>query len=158
MTWIKTAGIRREALRCKINVPISTLLLRDGTIHFILLLCMSVTDMILMFFDPSDNNTNIAIYAFRSITLSHFMINLRQVYLECEGNQALGTLRSSSIRFATSVVGNLGAPLSFGTEGSISMDQLERSSNPLAAGLYLGTNNEEDHVLLCEKTHPESPR
>ncbi len=88
------------------------------------------------------------------------MINLRQVYLEGGGNQASGTLRSSSIRFATSVVGNLGAPLSIGAvaEDSISMDQRERSSNPLAAGLYLGTTDEEDRALLCDKTHPEPPR
>ncbi|KAI0090431.1 hypothetical protein BDY19DRAFT_940139 [Irpex rosettiformis] len=34
LTWIKTAAIREEALRCDIDVRISTLLLRDGTIHY----------------------------------------------------------------------------------------------------------------------------
>ena len=52
--------------------------------------------------------------------------------------------------------GNLGAPLSYGTE---SRDDTpvgryrERSHNPLAAGLSLEAADEEDNALLSEDTH-----
>ena len=78
------------------------------------------------------------------------MINLRQVYLECEGNQAL-SWRSTSLRFASIAAGNLGAPLSLEIGGSDDYqptDEPERSQNPLAAGLHLTVEDGEDHALL----------
>ena len=79
------------------------------------------------------------------------MINLRQVYLECEGNQAL-SWRSTSLRFASIAAGNLGAPLSLeiggGSDDYESTDEPERSQNPLAAGLQLTVEDGEDHALL----------
>ena len=70
------------------------------------------------------------------------MISLRRVYLDCEGNQATGSLRSLSLRFALSIVGNLGAPLSVSGDG-MDHDTLQRSNNPLAAGLNLTRADDE---------------
>lgn len=91
----------------------------------------------------------------RAITVSHFIVNLRQVYLSESDNHAVGTLRMSTVRFATSIAGNLGAPLhttdassSFDTPASLTRRGTYTSNNPLAVGL---PRPEEHTALLSEK-------
>ncbi|KIP06459.1 hypothetical protein PHLGIDRAFT_459323 [Phlebiopsis gigantea 11061_1 CR5-6] len=78
------------------------------------------------------------ISVFRSVTVCHFILHLRQVYLDGT-NTSTTASSSSAIQFASQVVGNLGAPLDlsrrFDEEDSIVRDSLTMSSNPLAAGL-----------------------
>ncbi|THG96480.1 hypothetical protein EW026_g5359 [Hermanssonia centrifuga] len=47
LTWMKTFGTRREASRIHIEVPMVTLLIRDGTIYFIALLAMNVAQILI---------------------------------------------------------------------------------------------------------------
>ncbi|OCH87151.1 hypothetical protein OBBRIDRAFT_806256 [Obba rivulosa] len=46
VTWLKTYNISRAAIRSNIRSPLSTLLLRDGTIWFLVLLCFNVLQIV----------------------------------------------------------------------------------------------------------------
>ena len=83
------------------------------------------------------------------------MVNLRQVYLSDSNNHALGTLHMSTIRFATNMAGNLGAPLQVGnsmestsTHEVFDLRRSHTSNNPLAVGL---PQAEENAALLPEE-------
>lgn len=100
---------------------------------------------------PTDCGT---IFSFRSVTVCHFILHLRQVYLDGT-NTSTTASSSSAIQFASQVVGNLGAPLDlsrrFDEEDSIVRDPLTMSSNPLAAGLPV-----EDRPLVHSCVLPAS--
>lgn len=83
----------------------------------------------------------------RSITVAHFILHLRAVYLDSADDENRG--RSSILRFATSVAANLGAPLEFARhhERHTSEDSADMPSSPymmshdpLAAGVLLSDN------------------
>ncbi|KAJ3554823.1 hypothetical protein NM688_g2904 [Phlebia brevispora] len=94
----------------------------------------------------------------QSINISRFVTNLRHVYMSDGSNRALGSLRMSSVRFANSIVGNIGAPLHvsedhdpemhLSTRRSRSIRSI-RSNNPLAVGLQ---QSEEQTALLSERS------
>jgi len=58
------------------------------------------------------------------------------------------SLRSSTIRFATNVVGNLGAPLCLGSDSHSLSDTVETSHNPLAVSLQQVYRDEENGALI----------
>lgn len=78
--------------------------------------------------------------------ISRFILNLRELYQTTPGSN----MRSfSQVRFASSIVGNLGAPLSYDIDGNtdprilrVSADQA--AADPLAAGILFGSEVEPD--------------
>ena len=91
----------------------------------------------------------------QSIVVAHFVVDLRQIYLADSHDTSFGTRTVSPLRFATTVLGNLGAPLCTvsGPSESAYWDASEwrrpRSSpNPLAVGL-LGCT--EQTILLSPR-------
>ncbi|KAH9948733.1 hypothetical protein B0H21DRAFT_820668 [Amylocystis lapponica] len=108
--------IKKDADRVNMKASLVTLLLRDGTLYFVLLLILNILHMTLyltnVFFDM--------IYfvgPISSIIISRFLLNLRQVYQTDDSDDARPSfVRSnvSDICFAAAIVGNLGAPLSYG--------------------------------------------
>ena len=75
----------------------------------------------------------------QTIILCRLILSLRQVHLADGSSASDGPLRSSFLRFASRVVGNLGAPVDW--EGTVDAeldaeDEAPRfSDNPLADGL-----------------------
>lgn len=88
-------------------------------------------------------------FRIRSVTVSHFVLHLRAVYLDSEenGNRLIGSL----VHFASNVTGNLGAPLEFRHEQS--QIPSVTSQDPLAEGILPRSveKNEEWASLLCQR-------
>ncbi|GJE97466.1 hypothetical protein PsYK624_136870 [Phanerochaete sordida] len=89
--------------------------------------------------------------AFRSITVCHFILHLREVYLMGDDTGTNNPVVSSFLQFASQAVGNLGAPLDLDdmdSDGHSRADSSEWvSRNPLAAGLPMMSPSDE-HVAL----------
>lgn len=75
---------------------------------------------------------------FESLTVCHLILHLRQVHLADGPSSDDGPLRSSFLRFASNVVGNLGAPLDLDGEAGTEDLSPRSSANPLADGLADG--------------------
>ncbi|OCH87019.1 hypothetical protein OBBRIDRAFT_837711 [Obba rivulosa] len=113
---------------------LATLLLRDGTIYFLIFLFLNVIQMIL-FLTGVFNYVTIFITPLSSILVSRFIMNLRQIHLtrETMGGPRPSFVRTvtmngtaseprshlTSLRFASAIVGNMGAPLSHGASLSL---------------------------------------
>ncbi|KAL6300952.1 hypothetical protein BKA93DRAFT_799786 [Sparassis latifolia] len=120
LTWIKTYAIKRESARVGLNTPLATLLLRDGTIYFCLLVFTSIFSIIasqagssFVLFDVWTYFNQVLVVIF----LSRFMLDLRGIYPaegDVEQMHTISIGRISDLDFATSVVGNMGAPLTTG--------------------------------------------
>ncbi|KAJ3489253.1 hypothetical protein NLI96_g2240 [Meripilus lineatus] len=112
LTWIKTIWIKRTCLKLGVKASLTTLLLRDGTIYFLLLLMLNVCNVVAIRFGRFGALPAIT-EVITSILISRFIINLREVYI-C-GDRDNTTLpistKFTSVRFADNIVGNLGAPL-----------------------------------------------
>ncbi|RPD54971.1 hypothetical protein L227DRAFT_615798 [Lentinus tigrinus ALCF2SS1-6] len=178
-----TLGIKRESTRLGIHTPYVTLLLRDGTLYFLIILFIQTfgiisiavgSDFVLFAVWPYFDQV------FTVIFLTRFMLNLRGVYLsdpsDVHGtplpNTTDRTATISGMRFSSSIVGNMGAPLnsslfsdSYGSstlsahESDRSTDMegwrvedetLETSENPLFAGL--GKGDEQGVEMLQTRT------
>jgi len=144
LTWVKTLGIQRTSTRLGMYAPLSTLLLRDGTMYFATILFIQVFAIISSQVGSSFILFDVWTYfaqVFNVIFLCRFMLNLRGIYLAeaPEDTDSSSVYPMSDVHFAT-FVGNLGAPLDTPafisnqntSEGS---ESVEVSSNPLLVGL-----------------------
>ena len=68
------------------------------------------------------------ITSFRSVTICHFILHLRQVYLDYASNTTTAPT-SSAIQFASQVVGNLGAPLDVEDEDEHALERHRTASH-----------------------------
>lgn len=111
LTWVKTVGIRKSLARIGVKTSVPILLLRDGTIYFLLLLALNVSNFVIS--DLLSNNVFTEMRrVITSILISRFMINLRGIYTRSGSTaSSLHLSESSDIRFANSVFGNLATPL-----------------------------------------------
>ncbi|KAI0760593.1 hypothetical protein C8Q74DRAFT_1372429 [Fomes fomentarius] len=169
LTWYKTYAIKQHSRRLGVDTPYITLLLRDGTLYFSIILLVQILGIVSI-----SVGSNFPVFivwpyfdqVFTVIFLTRFMLNLRGVYLSDTTTHASTASTSrfgtphSAIRFSSSVVGNMGAPLSFGsatltsysttptihdrreehdtileTEWDLKDETLETSRDPLSAGL-----------------------
>ncbi|KAI0825861.1 hypothetical protein BC629DRAFT_31621 [Irpex lacteus] len=112
VTWTKTAHAYREARRLNIRAPLATMLFRDGTIYFLILLVLNILQMIgenapailpIIFINPFSVTVP-------PMIVCHFILNLRQ--FEPAGSSWASADQSHSLRF----VGNMGQSLQFGVE------------------------------------------
>ncbi|KAH9917156.1 EAP30/Vps36 family-domain-containing protein [Epithele typhae] len=116
LTWLKTYEIRRLSYRLHFKTSLSTLLLRDGTLYFGILLILNVIDIILNSNESLYNPLPPFIEAVTCILISRFMLNLRQTAQEMdEGTTTVALSQFSSIQIASGLAGDMGAPLSHGT-------------------------------------------
>ncbi|KAI0804508.1 hypothetical protein BC629DRAFT_1590775 [Irpex lacteus] len=149
VTWFKTARLYKDARKLNVKAPLATLLFRDGTFYFIILLILNILQII------EQNNT--VLY---SLTLStslqivmtpviicRFILDLRQVETYDSRATISGNL---SMRF----VGNLGQSLQTGMEfedeeeiSSLSYET-EDSSVPAEIFQESGGESSNDDVLV----------
>ncbi|KAH9923022.1 hypothetical protein B0H21DRAFT_701311 [Amylocystis lapponica] len=122
LTWVKTYGIKRESSRLGMHTPLATLLLRDGTPRFharapnlrtyaAKRTCPAPAPAPA----PPHTPTLTLARSFVVIFLSRFMLDLRGVYLADEDDTPSTALQTSTSRselhFASTILGNIGAPL-----------------------------------------------
>lgn len=100
VTWIHTYRTRKAAHRGVFKTGLTTLLARDGTIFFVLLLALNIMQMTIKSVGgPMTNFASTFTPPVAGILISRFMLNLRHIYY----------LQSMGI--TASFIGNLGAPL-----------------------------------------------
>ncbi|KAI0365086.1 hypothetical protein BV20DRAFT_954980 [Pilatotrama ljubarskyi] len=121
LTWIKTFGIVRASLQTGMRTPLATLLLRDGTAYFLVLL---VIQLITIVSNEVGTSVKLTIWlvwpyfeqAIIVIFHSRFMLDLRGLYFAESGDRDTTTsLHFSDVKFqgfTSDVVGNFGATLS----------------------------------------------
>ncbi|KAI0641341.1 hypothetical protein C8Q79DRAFT_1014296 [Trametes meyenii] len=167
-TWVRTFSMKRESYRLGLETPLVTLLLRDGTIYFVIILFVQVFSIVS---DSAGSASDYILWdvwpyfdqVFTVIFSCRFMLNLRGIYLTnhatettfTNGDDHFARTGDMSTLHFSSVVGNMGAPLetfsprdtSFaGSRGCTTDDgTLEMSSDPLFAGLQ-----HSNHVELEE--------
>ncbi|EJF60686.1 hypothetical protein DICSQDRAFT_137227 [Dichomitus squalens LYAD-421 SS1] len=128
LTWMKTFGINRDSLRLGVRTPLATLLLRDGTAYFIILLLLEIVTLV-----TSNIGSQLTVWmvwpyfsqVFTVIFLSRFMLDLRGLYFADRaprvhggpsapaGAESTFSVKMSDIHFNISrIVGNMGATLS----------------------------------------------
>ncbi|KAI0084434.1 hypothetical protein BDY19DRAFT_997782 [Irpex rosettiformis] len=112
VTWSKLAKLYYEARQLRIKAPLATLLFRDGTFYFVVLLIVNVLQVIGDNI-PSLFNMQVSQPFFETlppIIVCRFILNLRLV--KPAGSSWISGNQSGSLRF----VGNAGEPLRFGAD------------------------------------------
>ncbi|KAH9852392.1 hypothetical protein C2E23DRAFT_731207, partial [Lenzites betulinus] len=153
LTWIRTLGIKRESSRLGMHTPLVTLLLRDGEWYYLFrpalaMYALTSTDVLTY---TADHYSRLTV-----IFSCRFMLSLRGVYLSNHSTESESAENSdeyghgtyfTSMRFSSSIVGNMGAPLdTFGvamkdysytiTETIGDDEPPELSRDPIVAGLH----------------------
>ncbi|GBE88878.1 hypothetical protein SCP_1402860 [Sparassis crispa] len=129
VTWSSTYRIKREADRVNMEASLSTLLLRDGTIYFVLLVLLNIAHMtcylLSVWLDVS-----FFVNSFSAVIISRFLLNLRQIN-QPDDNEvdnprpSFVASHASNLGFA-SFVGNMGEQLDFNASVDIaSADRLD---------------------------------
>ncbi|KAH9941998.1 hypothetical protein B0H21DRAFT_710405 [Amylocystis lapponica] len=158
LTWRRTYGISK-LVRGRSRPGFSKLILRDGTLYFATLVILNVIYLAVSPFNKQPAPVPPLIIrcvllgraefmpykpsSFTSILISHFMLNLREVYFADYEDELSGFLHSEgreTMRFASRVLGNMGAPLADDQYGHMNPGteeyELPRiSSNPIMAAL-----------------------
>jgi len=140
-TWIKTWSIR-QLLKSTDGtiVSLSELLLRDGTLYFIVSICLNVASLVLDII-PHDiwNMPSQAAPSVNAILLCRLMLNLRSYNQDAGSATAANDGRLSSVHFANALLDNIGASVSVDGHddeyGHVDATLDEIVHNPLAIGL-----------------------
>ncbi|KAI0086727.1 hypothetical protein BDY19DRAFT_995482 [Irpex rosettiformis] len=112
VTWSKSAKLYHEARQLRVKAPLATLLFRDGTFYFIVLLILNMLQVIKANI-PSLFTMRVSQPFFENLLpliVCRFILNLRQV--KPAGSSWISGTQSGSLRF----VGNAGESLRFGAE------------------------------------------
>ncbi|KAH9939938.1 hypothetical protein B0H21DRAFT_755538 [Amylocystis lapponica] len=161
LTWIKTFGIKRHSMKVGVKTPLVTLILRDGTFYFLIIMVVDTFQLVGGLVGSDWVVFRVWTYfeqVFHVIFLSRFMLDLRGVYLaddpSSEETEGLSTAHATDIHFASHIVGNMGAPLETGqslnTEYPLDEDDGEEVTeylrNPFMAGLELAQDENKSPV------------
>lgn len=132
-TCVNTGHVLSSTSRqLHVKSQMSTLLFRNGAVHFLALLVMNVTTMVLNYLNVANAESALGTYfiyvnySMSSVLISRFFLDLRTAYGE-DAFDDLGSEAFSTIHFASRVVGNIGAPLdnSTWTTGDTCEDELD---------------------------------
>ncbi|KAI0800149.1 hypothetical protein C8Q74DRAFT_1363934 [Fomes fomentarius] len=124
ITWSKTLGTKRAFAQCGVRAPLTTLLVRDGSVYFLLLIANAAVNI------PSVmpigyKSTTYLLFSeawtyfypvFNVMIFTRFMLALRGIYFDASDATEDSDGILSSVRFRGSrVIGNLGAPVRAGS-------------------------------------------
>ncbi|GJE85275.1 hypothetical protein PsYK624_013540 [Phanerochaete sordida] len=117
LTWLKTYSQWREARRCKLNVSVSTCLLRDGTWFFLATLALNVAQIVAS--STPDFPVDLFVTTLPAVLFNRFMLNLRSVDDTGEppspaAPPRLSRFSSPRFRIPESFLGNIGGPVDTG--------------------------------------------
>ncbi|KAI0800171.1 hypothetical protein C8Q74DRAFT_1363952 [Fomes fomentarius] len=149
VTWYKTFSIKRHGREAGLSMPLTTLLIKDGSLFFVVLvanLIIKFASNILLISQPQFSIFLVWTYfnntTFPAIILTRFMLNLRSVYLwngvgkggrwnESQGYDSV-VLKGLSQITSVRVVGNLAATIARGrVEESSSWEDKENGNGAL---------------------------
>ncbi|KAH9943541.1 hypothetical protein B0H21DRAFT_748865 [Amylocystis lapponica] len=131
--------------------------MRDGTVYFGVWLAVNILKAIFSVPTIIDNALNNILVIIPQILISHFMLNLREVY---NGSSPMSLSSMASIDFASRLTGNMGAAL--GHSGLSLMDSHTDdvpepfiiSNDPLAVGLIPNLDVQDIELsLIREEPH-----
>ncbi|KAI0077981.1 hypothetical protein K474DRAFT_1674449 [Panus rudis PR-1116 ss-1] len=151
----KTFQIRSRAAASGFKVPLSALLLRDGSLQFLTLFALDLLNIIQgsVSKSPSIVLSSVGIIL-SSLMFSHFFFHLRQVYLsELQGDSQTTSGSLSRVQFASvSMMGNVGAPLGGSLNSLDEEDEwdMEISNDPLAVGLTTSGDRSDEEPQSIE--------
>jgi len=111
VTWRVTYSTKRSAEKANIRMSVSGLLFRDGTLFFAALTILNIVHII-CFMTGTFSQFSVFLEVLTSILISRFFLNLRQACSPSDANTLASADGSGSLRFTSSVLGNLDAPLS----------------------------------------------
>ncbi|KAL1948796.1 hypothetical protein VTO73DRAFT_10602 [Trametes versicolor] len=169
LTWLRTLGMQRESRRLGLHTPLVTLLLRDGTLYFLIILVIQICGIVSVSVGNAFVLWDVWPYfdqVFTVIFSCRFMLDLRGVYLadtlrshpDSDGGDdtlAPGHAELSRLRFSTSVVGNMGAPLdTFGVGSKSHARSFSGSSWGGRSGWSRETDETEADTLEEESEDP----
>ncbi|KAH9941301.1 uncharacterized protein BXZ73DRAFT_98517 [Epithele typhae] len=104
------------------NPTLSVLLLRDGTLYFLLLLALNVAQMIISSIPNGTTSVSHIVSPITSILITRFLLNLRQVAETLPDSDrpsgALPTPIFSTIFHSEDILENIGAPLRSGIDAA----------------------------------------
>ncbi|KAJ3483229.1 hypothetical protein NLI96_g6456 [Meripilus lineatus] len=139
LTWAKTYNVKKAATQAGVRADLVTLIIRDGTLYFGIHLIINVVAVVTDYTLPSGASP-LADFANAcpAVLFTRFILNLRTT--NESDNAASGSLPNSTIDFARSVTGNIGAPLEYTRSEDASVDEAYTSSeqekeNPLFLGI-----------------------
>ncbi|OSX61456.1 hypothetical protein POSPLADRAFT_1144526 [Postia placenta MAD-698-R-SB12] len=91
---------------------LASMLLRDGTVHFVLVLCLNVANIASALSTESLFDFSISVELISTVILCRFFLNLRHFSSSSDVNEStVPSLGSTFARFATRVIGNMGETL-----------------------------------------------
>ncbi|THG95249.1 hypothetical protein EW026_g6369 [Hermanssonia centrifuga] len=139
VTWVKTARNLAEGARIGMRTPLSTMLLRDGTIYFAILFVMNIVQVVVKT-ALSFQNLNLltpVIQTLQPILISRFLLNLRQVGSpEIDSQEAFNSQFSVPgfrVPSLSSIVGNMGEDLDHSGPAEEVEDEVENYSGSIQA-------------------------
>ncbi|KAJ8473889.1 hypothetical protein ONZ51_g7565 [Trametes cubensis] len=150
-TLMKTARVRRAAMSLDTSPSLMALILRDGTLYFLLLVLMNIAQIVVAAKIPGNNFIAFFISPLTSILISRFLLNLRQVARssdsDCDDTTETVVMSTGfpSIHLSTGVLGNMGAPLYSGFEAETTEEmggeKISGADGPLVMGLSPGVRH-----------------
>ncbi|THG95122.1 hypothetical protein EW026_g6472 [Hermanssonia centrifuga] len=159
VTWVKTARNLTEGARIGMRTPLSTMLLRDGTIYFAIILMMNIAQMVVRAV-PSFQNFDfvpivISAWVLQPILISRFLLNLRQVGSPDNDSQEAFNSEFSVPGFRvpslSSIVGNMGEDPDHG--GPVEELELEDEAENILGSIGVEEGAVPEVVI---ETHPSS--
>ncbi|KZT02216.1 uncharacterized protein LAESUDRAFT_730389 [Laetiporus sulphureus 93-53] len=112
VTWYKTFRLAIEVRKLRFKGSIATMLMRDGTLHFMALLLLNIFNIQSQFSGSRYSGcAAIFLLPMTSVLVSRFILNLRQVSL---GSAGLNTISHSTVDtpdLPSRLVGNFGSEL-----------------------------------------------
>ncbi|KAH8099746.1 hypothetical protein BXZ70DRAFT_907765 [Cristinia sonorae] len=150
LTVWKTYTMSREMRAAKFSVAVgsmSSMLLRDGSVQFLVLTALTIFETVWILTHGSDASMYALVNALSSVLISNFVLNLRRVHLPDRSAPSSSVVFASLSTFSMNFVGNLGAPLGDDPEDA----EIVRSTNPLSVGLDLVADSEREAVHLLEE-------
>jgi len=127
LTWLKTGGIWRHSKNIPLKGYLSTILLRDGAIYFLALLVLNALDIVAIQSQILGALPALT-QVITAVLINRFLFNLREIYPREGGLESTISTRSSDfspLRFTSSILGNLGEPLSNYDERKALVDDIE---------------------------------
>lgn len=151
-TWIRTWSILQVAKSTHVDrgqsrITLSGLLLRDGTVYFVALMCVNIACLVVdLTPEVVVNPVAWFIESLTAVLLCRLILNLRSFNTNNASVSNTNARSISSVRFANAVLDNIGASLSLEEDGdsselwSSSHGEVDATwdevvSNPLAVGL-----------------------
>lgn len=125
LTWMKTYRKWTDARRVKVSVSVLECLLRDGTLYFVIMCAINITQMVI-FDAESGEILGLYLNALPLVLMSRFVINLRQT---CEiGDSSVPS--TVIFRRETNILGNVGESLEYAEPRPDTSDPRDGQAGP----------------------------